>query len=84
VRDFDVVARTAESEFVVLLPEPGDAPDERVAALARGVADDVRKDERLNEPVRVSLAFGHAVLGPDGATRESLLARTMEPRIRMV
>jgi GAF domain-containing protein len=84
VRDFDVVARTSEAEFVVLLPDPGADPDERVAALARGVADDVRKDERLNDPVRIALAFGHAVLGVDGDSRETLLARAGEPRIRMV
>jgi hypothetical protein len=48
------------------------------------VADEVRKDERLNEPVRIALAFGHAVFGPDGDTRDALLARAAVARIRMV
>lgn len=83
-RDFDVVARTAETEFTLLLPDPGSTPDDRASALARQVADEVRKDERLNEPVRIALAFGHAVFGPDGDTRDALLARAAVARIRMV
>ena len=43
LRDFDVVGRTADGEFLVLLPEPGLEPEDRVAALARAVADDDRE-----------------------------------------
>jgi GAF domain-containing protein len=83
-RDFDVVARLSAAEFAVLLPEPGHAPGERVAALARAVAEDVSKDEALNDPTRVSLSFGYAVAPADGRDRESLLARARIARIHMV
>jgi diguanylate cyclase (GGDEF)-like protein len=84
LRDFDVVGRTGEAEFTVLMPEPGFAAGERFFALARAVADDVSKDDALNDPVRVALAFGYAVFPAEGADRESLLERARAPRIRMV
>ncbi len=84
LRDFDVLARSAEAEFGVLLPDPGPAPDERVAALARAVAEDVAKDEKLNAPLRVALAFGYATHPADGRTRDELLPHAAVPRIRMV
>jgi len=84
VRDFDVLARSGEGEFTILMPEPGPAPDERLAELARKVADEVRKDERVNEPVRVALTFGLAVAGGDEAGRDAILARAQLERIRMV
>jgi diguanylate cyclase (GGDEF)-like protein len=84
LRDFDVVGRTGEAEFTVLMPEPGFAAGERFFALARSVADDVSKDDALNDPVRVALAFGYAIFPAVGADRESLLERAREPRIRMV
>ncbi|MGH0032110.1 MAG: GAF domain-containing protein [Myxococcota bacterium] len=83
-RGFDVLGRLAEDEFAVLLPEPGAAPSERVTELARTVADDVSKDEELNDPVRVSLAFGYASVPEDGTERDALLVRAREPRIHMV
>lgn len=83
-RDFDVLGRTSDAEFTVLLPEPGSAPGERVFELARAVADDVSKDERLNDPVRVSLAFGYATHPADGTDGDSLLERARVARIRMV
>lgn len=83
-RDFDVVGRNSESEFAVLLPDPGHSPGERVFELARAVAEDVSKDDRLNDPVRVSLAFGYACLPADGSDRETLLSRARLARIRMV
>jgi GAF domain-containing protein len=84
LRDFDVLGRLAESEFAALLPEPGPAPEERITALARAVADEIAKDDRLNHPVRVALAFGYAVHPAEGDGRESLLKSAAEPRIRMV
>ena len=84
LRDFDVVGRTGEAEFTVLMPEPGFAAGERFFTLARTVADDVSKDDALNNPVRVALAFGYAVFPTEGTDRESLLERAREPRIRMV
>ena len=84
LRDFDVLARSADDAFAALLPEPGPHPEERVTALARAVADQIAKDERLNEPDRVALAFGYAVHPDEGDTRETLMARATSPRIRMV
>jgi GGDEF domain-containing protein len=68
-RDFDVIGRTEENEFAVLLPEPGHAPSELVFEMARAVADD---------------AFGYASYPKDGADREVLLTKAREARIRMV
>ena len=84
LRDFDVLARSDDAEFAALLPEPGEAPEERVTALARAVADEIAKDERLNHPVRVALAFGYGVHPAEGRDRETLIARARQPRIRMV
>jgi diguanylate cyclase (GGDEF)-like protein len=84
LRDFDVLGRTNAAEFTILLPEPGASAGERVLQLARSVADEVAKDEALNDPVRVTLAFGYAVHPEDGRDREALLSRASEPRIRMV
>ncbi|MDH3213819.1 MAG: GAF domain-containing protein [Myxococcales bacterium] len=84
LRDFDVLGRTDENEFTVLMPEPGFAAGERVFALARAVADDVSKDDSLNDPIRVALGFGYAVFPSEGTDRESLIERAKIPRIQMV
>jgi diguanylate cyclase (GGDEF)-like protein len=84
LRDFDVLARIDQDEFAVLMPEPGRTPGERVFELARAVADAVSKDEALNQPVRVGLAFGYGVHPADGADEAALLAHARKPRIRMV
>jgi len=52
--------------------------------LARAVAEDVSKDERLNDPVRISLAFGHATYPDDASTADELIDKARKPRIRMV
>lgn len=82
VRAFDVAARTGESEYAVLMPDPGATPGEAVSALARAVAEDVSADDALNEPERIALAFGYAVHPADGADRDALLAAAGAPRIR--
>lgn len=84
LRDFDVAGRTGAAEFTILLPEPGFSTSERVFALARSVADDVSKDDAMNQPVRIGLAFGYAAHPEEGTDRESLLARASEARIRMI
>jgi GAF domain-containing protein len=84
LREFDVLARTGEDEFAALLPDPGAAPEERVTALARAVAEEIAKDEALAGGARASLAFGYAVHPAEGADRDALLARARKPRIRMV
>ncbi len=84
LRDFDILARTEEAEFTLLLPDPGPNPEERVTAVSRAVADRISKDDRLNDPIRVVLAFGYAVHPAEGSDREALLKRAAHPRIRMV
>jgi GAF domain-containing protein len=84
LRDFDVMGRTESGEFTILLPDPGYSAGERVYALARAVADDVSKDDDLNDPIRIALAFGYALHPTEGTERQALLARARMPRIRMV
>ncbi len=84
LRDFDVLARTGSAEFSILLPDPGYSAGERIFTLARAVADDVAKEERLNEPIRIALAFGYAAYPSEGSGREALLERARVARIRMV
>jgi GGDEF domain-containing protein len=79
-----VLGRTADAEFTALLPDPGLSPGERVFALARAVADEVSRDQALNDPIRVSMGFGYAVYPSEGDDREALLERARVPRIRMV
>ena len=52
--------------------------------LARAVADDVSKDERINDPIRISLAFGYASMPADGTDKGTLLERAKVARIHMV
>jgi GAF domain-containing protein len=84
LRDFDVMGRTESGEFTILLPDPGYSAGERVYALARAVADDVSKDDDLNDPIRIALAFGYALHPTEGTERQALLTRAKTPRIRMV
>jgi len=83
-REFDVVTRSENAEFALLIPEPGHDPAQRVLDLARAVSEDVTRDERLNTPLRIALAFGYAIHGKDGPDAQSLLARARDPRIHMV
>jgi GAF domain-containing protein len=82
LRDFDVLARSTEAEFTALLPEPEPSAEEQVSRLARAVADDVAKDDALNDPVRIALGFGYALYPDDGSSRETLLTRASQLRIR--
>jgi diguanylate cyclase (GGDEF)-like protein len=84
LRDFDVMGRTDDAEFSVLMPDPGFSPGDRLIALARAVADDVSKDDALNDPIRVALAFGYAIYPDDAADREELIEKAGVARIRMV
>jgi len=84
LRDFDVLGRTRNDEFTILLPDPGLAAGDRVFTLARAVADDLSGNEALNAGVRIALGFGYAVYPGDGADRDTLLEKAREPRIRMV
>jgi len=83
-REFDVVTRGEYAEFAILCPDPGQDPAQRVLDLARAVSEDVTRDERINTPHRIALAFGYAIHGKDGSDARSLLARARDPRIHMV
>ncbi len=83
-REFDVLTRCENAEFAMLLPEPGHDPAQRVLDLARAVSEDVTKDDRMNTPVRIALAFGYAIHAKDGHDADTLLARARDPRIHMV
>src|SRR4029453_17762094 len=83
-REFDVVTRCENAEFALLMPDPGHDAAQRVLDLARAVSEDVTRDERINTPQRIALAFGYAVHGKDGHDAQTLLARARDPRIHMV
>jgi GGDEF domain-containing protein len=84
LRDFDVLARWDDAELAVLLPDPGRNPEDRISTLARHVAEEVRKDERLNEPAPIALSFGYALASGLADSRDAIMARATVPRIRMV
>ena len=84
LRDFDVAGRSGDAEFAVLMPDPGPVPGERVADLARSVAETISKDDALNDPIRITLALGYAVHPEGGEDAETLLEHASEPRIRTV
>jgi GGDEF domain-containing protein len=84
LREFDVVARSGDAEFLALLPDPGAAPDERVTALARAVAEEIAREATPEGAPRIGLAFGYAVYDRDGTTREALLARARVTRIQLL
>ncbi|MDJ0785851.1 MAG: GAF domain-containing protein [Myxococcota bacterium] len=83
LRDFDVLARSADDEFAMLLPEPGNS-EARVTELARSVADQFAKEERWSRPERPALAFGHAVHPADGESGPALMERARQARIRLI
>ncbi|HKA15647.1 MAG TPA: GAF domain-containing protein [Myxococcota bacterium] len=83
-REFDVLTRCENAEFALLMPDPGHDPAQRVLDLARTVSEDVTRDERVNTPQRIALAFGYAIHGKDGHDAQTLLARARDPRIHMV
>lgn len=81
LRSFDLVARTAPATLSILLPEPGDALAQRVARLARSVAEQVASAPNAET---VALVFGHASHPEDGASADALARRAAEPRLRMI
>ncbi len=80
LRPFDVAARTELEQILALLPEPGGAPAERVARLARALTE--RVAESSPDGMRPVLVFGHALHPDAGGSRAALLAAAATPRIR--
>ncbi|RIL07909.1 MAG: hypothetical protein DCC71_01535, partial [Proteobacteria bacterium] len=65
-----------------LLPEPGAQPAERVARLARAIAESAAKEDG---EAHADLVFGHAHHpDDDGGGPAALLARASAPRLRML
>jgi len=83
-RPFDVVARTGESSFGFLLPEPGPQGVEGVPALARRVVERVCRDDAVPDAAHAGLAFGYASYPEDGADADALLEAASRPRIKML
>ncbi len=83
-RDFDVVARCANAEFAILLPDPGHDPAQHVLDFARAISEEVTADPAMNTPTRIALSFGYAIHAKDGHDADSLLTRARDPRIHMV
>jgi len=84
MRAFDILAQTGDHQFTVLLPDPGEGPEQRLSSLARTVTHEIAKHEELNEPIPLRLAFGYALHPRDGRNRKILLDRAAIPRIRVV
>jgi GGDEF domain-containing protein len=84
MRSFDVLSQTGDHHFTVLLPDPGEGPEQRLSSLARTVTHEIAKHEELNEPIPLRLAFGYALHPRDGRNRKILLDRAANPRIRVV
>jgi len=80
----ELLAMVQLQGFEGRLPKELSGGQQQRVALARAVADDVSKDDSLNDPVRVDLAFGYALFPDDGRDREGLLARARIARIQMV
>jgi GGDEF domain-containing protein len=80
LRAFDALAPLGPDGAAALLPAPGPAPAERIARLARAVAEAIAKED----DARVALAFGWALHPGDGDRASALLERAAETRIRML
>jgi hypothetical protein len=80
----EVIGPIEEGELLLVLRDPGLEPRDRFVGLARSVARAVFDDEALNDPVRVSLAFGLACVPGPGGSVETLLAEARKPRVQMV
>ena len=72
LREMDLLARSHDDEFLVLLPE---AQDETLNIISR-IQDSVGREPWAygGAPIRIKLNFGWAVFGKDGQTAASLLA----------
>jgi GAF domain-containing protein len=77
LRAFDVAGETARDTLAALLPEPGGAPAERIARLARALTESVGAATPA-----IALAFGYAIHRNGETSRAALLASAAEIRIR--
>jgi GGDEF domain-containing protein len=77
LRAFDVAGETARDTLAALLPEPGGAPAERIARLARALTESVGAATPA-----IALAFGYAIHRNGETSRAALVASAAEIRIR--
>ena len=83
LRDFDVLARTGDDTFEMLIPEP----DSDVSALLDPLAHRVRsaiERQPADSSARADfeLELGYAVFPDDGRTPQALITRATTPRVR--
>ena len=69
---------------LALVSTAGAGGAERIARLARAVAEHVTKDAASDGGPRAALAFGYALHPEDGDQAPALLTRAAAPRIRML
>jgi len=79
----DLAFDAEHGAFALLAIRDADGP-ERVARLARAVAEHVSKLAALRDAPRPALAFGYALRPEEGDEAGALLARASTPRIRML
>jgi hypothetical protein len=84
LRAGDVLGSAASGVLHAILRDFAEPPAERVARLARAVAEAVAKATPGDDAARPSLVFGYAVRPEDGETAPILLARAARPRIRLL
>jgi hypothetical protein len=84
LRAGDVLGPAASGVLHAIVRDFAEPPAERVARLARAVAESVAKATPEDDAERPSLVFGYAVRPEDGETAPALLARAARPRIRLL
>ena len=82
LRDFDVLGRSSEDEFEMVIPEPEGDVSALLGPLARRVSDAIRREPE-GAP-ELALEFGYALFPEDGQTPGTLRERAAEPRIRSI
>ncbi len=81
LRDFDLVTRTNQETFQLLIPQPDEEISSLIGNLARRSAEPLRQLEQRSGD-RLKLEFGYARFPEDGNTRAALTARSEQSRLR--
>lgn len=81
LREFDVLARSADDTFEILVPEPEADSSTLLGPLARRARNAIARDTEPGLADRLGLELGYARFPDEGATARALLDRAAEPRI---